>query len=291
MSTYTQRRIVAAITEGNRPAIIDIAAAEAARRRLPLSLLQAHPDPEHGGARTGLTAVLRQACATWPDLVVTGRNVTGEPGEVLIEASRSATLVVVAGDSEADRRAARPAPAPAPAPVWARVAAHSHCPTLVVPPLAQARPEGPVLLGVGMSGDDDPMIDFAFEEAYLRRVPLLAAHVWSGIPDSALGAVSPYAYDLPGARAVADRALAETLAGWAEKYPDVRVDRMPLYDPNPARTMRDASTLAGLIVVGARRHGRRSSQLLGTVTRALLQHAGCPVAVVRTGNRGRPDVS
>lgn len=284
MSTCIRRQIVVAVTEGSLPAIVDLAAAEAVRRRLPLSLLQAHPDPDHRGPHTSLTAVLRRVCTTWPELAVTGRNVTGELGEVLIEVSRSATLVVIAGGPLGDRRPAPPGPAPA----WARVAAHSHCPTLVVPPDLPARPHAPVLLAVGMSGHDDPAIDFGFEEADLRRVPLLAAHVWSGIPDSALGAISPYAYDLSQARAVADRALAETLAGWADKYPDVPVERMPLYDTNPARMLRDASALAGLVVVGARRPGRRSSQLLGPVTRTLAQHAACPVAVIRhPGPTGR----
>lgn len=278
MSTLTHRNVVVgAGGRGGWLAAVDLAAAEAARRRLPLSLLAAHPDPTSGGPQITLSAVLHRVCTVWPGLVVTGRNVTGDLGEALVEASRSAVLAVVAGRGPDDRSPAAPAPA------WARLAAHSHCPTLVVPPDPPEFPAGPVLLGVGMSADDEPAIGFAFEEADLRQVPLLAAHVWSGIPASALGAVSPFAYDLAEARSAADRALAETLAGWADKFPDVRVDRMPLYDVNPARTLRDASGLAGLVVVGARRHGRRSSQLLGTVTRTLIAHAPCPVAVIRPG--------
>ena len=62
MSTYIQRQIVAAITEGSQQSVVDLAAAEAIRRRLPLSLLQAHPGPDHRGPHTSLTAVLRQVC-------------------------------------------------------------------------------------------------------------------------------------------------------------------------------------------------------------------------------------
>jgi nucleotide-binding universal stress UspA family protein len=283
MSTVSQRKVVVGVSVGadrSSLAAVDLAAAEAARRRLPLSLLQAHPELSGAGPHTTLTALLRRVCTSWPELAVTGRNVTADPGDALVEASRSATLVVVPGREGAVRPGG-----PGTAPVWAQVAAHSYCPTLVVPP-DPGWPDGPVLLGVGMSGDDEPAIGFAFEEADLRQVPLLAAHVWSGIPASALGAVSPFAYDLSEARAAADRTLAETLAGWADKYPDVQVDRMPLYDVNPARTLRDASALASLVVVGARRHGRRSSQLLGTVTRALVEHAPCPVAVIRPGYHG-----
>jgi nucleotide-binding universal stress UspA family protein len=283
MSYLTQRRIVVGVGGADRHlAAVDLAAAEATRRRLPLHLLSAHPDPDRAGPGTTLAVVVRRVCTTWPGLAVTGRNVTGDPAEVLVEASRAATLVVVGGGG----RPAGPRPLAGPTPVWAQVAAHSRCPTLVVPPAPPTWTGGPVLLAVGMSEDDEPAIEFAFEEADLRQAPLLAAHVWSGMPAGALGGISPFAYDLPEARTAVDRALAETLAGWADKYPDVQVDRMPLYDADPAATLRDASGLAGLVVVGTRRHGRRSSQLLGTVTRTLIQHAGCPVAVVRTGHPG-----
>jgi nucleotide-binding universal stress UspA family protein len=281
MSTLTQRKIVVGVGGGgNSLAAVDLAAAEADRRRLPLSLLRAHPDPDHAGPHSGLATMLRRVCTTWPGLAVAAQNVTGDPAEVLIDASRAANLVVVGGSDIRQRTGARPVP------VWAQVGAHAHCPTLVVPAGRLTWQEGPVLLGVAMSGDDEPAIEFAFEEADLRRVPLLATHVWSGIPGSALGTVSPYAYDLYEARAVADRALAETLAGWADKYPDVRVERMPLYDADPARTLQDATGLASLVVVGARRHGRRSSQLIGTVTRALVAGGACPVAILRPGPHG-----
>lgn len=279
MSALSQRKIVVVVGGGDGwLAALDLAAAEAGRRRLPLWLWQAHPVPEGADRHTTLSTMLRRACAAWPDLSVTGRSVTGDPAEVLIEASRTATMVVVTGPGPADHHG------PGRAPVWARVAAHAYCPTLVVPPEPLSWPDGPVLVGVGMTGEDEPAIGFGFEEADVRGVPLLAAHVWSGIPASALASVNPYAYDLSEARSAADRTLAETLAGWADKYPDVPVERMPMYDVNPARTLCDASGLAGLAVVGARRHGRRSSQLLGSVTRALIERAACPVAVVRPGH-------
>jgi nucleotide-binding universal stress UspA family protein len=283
MSNLTQRRIVVGVGGGERwLAAVDLAAAEATQRRLPLHLLAAQPDLDRTGPQTTLSVIVRRVCTAWPGLAVTGRNVTGDPAEVLVEASRAATLVVIGGG----RRPVGRRPVTGLAPVWARVTAHAQCPILVVPPAPATWPGGPVLLGVGMSGEDEPAIEFAFEEADLRQVPLLAAHVWAGLPATAFGGINPFAYDLHTARAAVDRVLAETLAGWADKYPDVQVDRMPMYDADPAATLRDASGLAGLVVVGARRHGRRSSQLLGVVPRTLIQHAGCPVAVVRTGHPG-----
>lgn len=266
------RKVVVGVGPENSLAAVDTGAAEAQLRRLPLELLSAYPVDEHtGGPHTALTALLHRACATWPGLQVTARNLTGDPAEALIDTSRGAALMVVGRD-----------PIPHPASVGAQVAAHAFCPTVIAPPELGAAGRGPVLVGIGMSPEDEPVTEFAFEEAAMRGVPLQAVHVWSGMPAAALGRVSPFAYDLKNAQNAADRVLAEALAGWAEKYPDVTVERMPLYDASIAKTLLDASSEAGLVVVGARRYAGRSSQLLGTVTRTLMRRAHCPVAVVRT---------
>jgi nucleotide-binding universal stress UspA family protein len=266
----TGRPIVVGVddTHGSLAAI-DLAAGEAHRRRLPLRLLTARPGTDH----PALAEPLRRVRAQWPGLAVTAHTPPGDPAEVLLAASRSATIVVV-GRRDSDSP-------PGPRSVSAQVAAHSLCPTIVVPKDAADSTDAPVLLGIGMSPEDGAAIGFGFDEASLRQVPLLAVHVWSGVPAAAIGAISPFAYDVHRAQSSADRMVAAELAGWDEKYPEVTVDRMPLYDANPARTLLDASALAGLVVIGARRHGRRSSQLLGSIARMLVQHASRPVAIVR----------
>ena len=74
--------------------------------------------------------------------------------------------------------------------------------------------------------------------------------------------------------------LADRLAGWAEKYPDVTVRRLVARD-RPARALVEESGRAQLVVVGSRGRGGISGLLLGSVSQALLHHAACPVAVVR----------
>jgi nucleotide-binding universal stress UspA family protein len=72
----------------------------------------------------------------------------------------------------------------------------------------------------------------------------------------------------------------EALAGWAEKYPQVPVERVLLDDVDPADALVHASERAGLVVVGASLQAPLSGQFLGTVTRTLIERAGCPVCVV-----------
>jgi nucleotide-binding universal stress UspA family protein len=150
-----------------------------------------------------------------------------------------------------------------------------------VPPGASTAPDGPVLVGVDMRGHDEPSIAFAFEEASLRGVPLVVEHVWTGVPGNDLSPVDPYVYDARIALDTVDRLIAETVSGWADKYPDVPVLRRPRHDPDPARALLAAGREASLLVLGSNRHGSRSSLLLGHVTRTVLDNAGCPVAVVR----------
>jgi nucleotide-binding universal stress UspA family protein len=74
--------------------------------------------------------------------------------------------------------------------------------------------------------------------------------------------------------------LAERLAGWGEKYPDVRVQRVVTRD-RPARALVDESRRAQLVVVGSRGRGAAAGLLLGSVSHAVLYRAHCSVAVVR----------
>ena len=78
--------------------------------------------------------------------------------------------------------------------------------------------------------------------------------------------------------------MAESLAGWREKYPDVDV-REHVIRALPAEALIGESEGADLLVVGSRGRGGFGGLLLGSVSHTVLQHAHCPVAVVRP----RPD--
>jgi nucleotide-binding universal stress UspA family protein len=123
-------------------------------------------------------------------------------------------------------------------------------------------------------------LGFAFEEADARGTGLVAVYAWDVPPRRNLGPITRLHYDPVEAQDEADRVLAEAVAGWAEKYPDVPVQRLAVHTLTPAAVLRDAAAGASLVVVGSRGHGGFLGLLLGSVSHSLLTHARCSVAVV-----------
>lgn len=132
----------------------------------------------------------------------------------------------------------------------------------------------PVLVGVDGSPASEEATALAFDEASRRGVGLVAVHAWSDVGFPAIGS-DWERYDEGG-----DRILAERLAGWQERYPDVHVERRIVPD-EPARHLVDASEQAQLVVVGSRGRGGFKSLVLGSVAAKVAQAAKAPVIVVR----------
>jgi nucleotide-binding universal stress UspA family protein len=238
-------------------------------------------------AQTLVDETAAEVRTTYPDVSVSTELHAGTGAHALIEASRHATLVVVGARGRGGFAGLSIGS------VAAQTAAHSTCPVLVIRPVPDedteplsdtsdraTPPPLPVLVGVDGSPTSDAAIAFAFEEALLRRVPLVAVHVWWQLPTHNLGPDLPGHYDLPQAIEEAKRLLAEMIAGWSSKFPEVPVELRPVQGMNPSNELVEASADAGLVVVGSRGRGGFKGLLLGSVSRDLVGHALCPVAVV-----------
>jgi nucleotide-binding universal stress UspA family protein len=161
------------------------------------------------------------------------------------------------------------------------VSSHAPCPVVVVRPEKDRARFGPYVgrIVVGVDGSDASMaaLDFAYELASTEFKPLAIVHAW--------GASGVYK-DLMSYEARLETAeehelqVAESIAGYAEKYPDVMATQHQDED-DPSRTLVTASEDADTIVVGSRGRHDAAAVVFGSVSRFVVEHAHCPVIVVR----------
>ena len=266
------------------------AAGHAARHRLHLRLVYTHPWPVLDGvvpldavrdqveraARSVLADTAAVARAVAPGLAVDAEaDLRHGAEEALLRRAEGAELVVL-GSAARSRLASLLTGDPATGTVR-----HAPCPVVVVHPERAGAPDGPVVVGVDGSALSERAVEHAVAEAVAADAPLLAVHAWLlpqvGGPElAAYGAVDETehrrAHDVHAAL------LAESLAGWADKHPDLRVEQRVLED-HTGHALVAASRGARLVVVGSRGRGGFRGLLLGSVSSAVVHHADCPVMV------------
>jgi len=282
MTSYPRRPVVIGLDEANDSLeAVRLAAIEARLRSLPLDVVSVFPSvppdlsaadpwPPRGAARRRImraTTVIERMPA---GIEYDGRLEAGSLADILVDRARHADCVFIG--PTARHTAAGPTAAE-------RVAAHSVAPVCVIP-MHTALPGGPIVVGVAGVGSVEPLLRAAFPEAAWRGVALHAVYVWTAVPNTALGTLDPFNYHPAAAAAEADRVLAEALAGWQEKFPDVEVHRRALHGPDAERGLAAFTADASMVVVAPTTAPGRSAQLLGPVTRGLLHDARCPVLVV-----------
>jgi len=263
------------------------AAAEAARRGVPLRLVHAYDVPlvytQGVVAPRQVLDVLREEGESWlrvageaasaaaPGVGIELVAVQGDAVPTLIEQSRDATLVALGSRGLGGFGALLVGS------TAVGVTGRAHCPVVVVREDSVA--DGPVVVGVSGTPEGEGAIGFAFQQASVSGRELVAVHAWADSVIDILRDEGSTVWDFAPAELHAKEILAERLAGWPEKYPDVALNRVVVHE-HPARALLQHAETASLLVVGTHGRGALAGTVLGSVSQQLLHHATGAVAVI-----------
>lgn len=216
--------------------------------------------------------IVEQACRRGGPVGVRSELLTSAAVPALVDLSEQAELVV------AGRRGNSGRPGRVLGSVSSGLIRHAHCPVAIIPdehPPAPQPGQAPVLIGIDGSPASEVATAIAFDEASRRGVGLVALHAWSDVDVSECPGIN-----WPVTQSVAEGVLAERLAGWSERYPDVDVRRVVVRD-QPGRRLVEHSQGAQLLVVGSHGRGGFAEMLVGSVSDAVVRSACVPVIVAR----------
>jgi len=206
-----------------------------------------------------LAAAAQEAERAAPGLAVETHLRAGSPAQELVEAGKDALMLVVGS------RGAGGFGALVLGSVSRYVATHASCPVVVVRERATTGPRE-VVVGVHDPDQITPALDFAFQEAALRKARLLAVHAWSGA-------------GLAEVESETQSELDGLLAPWRDKHPEVEA-LVKVVHEHPGRVLTEASAQADLVVLGRHPTGGPHARGIRSVTHSVLAHAHGPVASV-----------
>lgn len=277
--------------DGSEPGLraVDWAADEAALRGAPLRLVYASLWERYEGARLAedlgepservraediVDGAARRAHLRRPDVKITTEVLPEEPEYTLLRESRTASLLVTGTRGRSALTEALLGS------VSLTVAAHAHCPMIVVRGSHDNRAlpatHGRVVVGVGERPTSSAAVRFAFDEARRRGAEVEALRAWRcpahETTDHLLLAGEP-------ARVHEEQAVKALEAALQDAPADVRLHRRTV-EGHARNMLVDASRDADLLVIGAKRRQRHFGLQLGRVTHGVLHHSACPVVIV-----------
>ncbi len=222
-------------------------------------------------AEAVFTAARREVARKAPELVVNEVFSFQDPREQLLELSRHAALVVVGSRGRGKVRSLLLGS------VGVALVRHAGCPVVIHRPWNPGIVRNGILVGADGSEDSRTVLEFAYRQAALRRLPLTVLHCLWGVHAAVGGAYlgTDRIAELESERLL----LAESMAGLAEKHPDVTV-RTRMAGGLPQDQLVRMGERMNMVVVGAHQRGRVQRTLFGMTSIAVTEHAVCPVAVV-----------
>jgi len=147
---------------------------------------------------------------------------------------------------------------------------------------------GTIVVGVDGSTASHEALRWAAREAGLRGANLVAVHAWAFVlmaPIGAPGMIPMPAVDLAGhVEAEQEAAGADLDAAITDALGADGVIEKRLVEGDAGDVLVSESAGADLVVVGS--HGRSGikAALLGSVSRHVVEHAACPVVVVKASS-------
>ncbi|MEW5812909.1 MAG: universal stress protein [Actinomycetota bacterium] len=157
---------------------------------------------------------------------------------------------------------------------------HAHCPVAVIHNERRPSPDAPVVVGIDGSPASEAATAIAFDESSRRGVALVAVHAWTDMGPLDFPSINWSPIEWANIKVEEEEVLAERLAGWRDRYPDVTVRSVVVSD-RPAPRLLEQADAAQLIVVGSHGRGGFEGMLLGSVSTAIVHSAEVPVIVAR----------
>ena len=204
-----------------------------------------------------------------PDLLVHEVFSFEDPREQLLELSRHAALVVLGSRGRGKIRSLLLGS------VGVALVRHAACPVVIHRPGNPGIVRNGIVVGADGSEESRSVLEFAYRQAAVRNLPLTVLHCYADAQAAMGYIVADQAADLESEKVL----LAESMAGLAEKHPDVRV-RTQLAVSLPQEELVRIGERMNLVVIGAHQSGSVKRMLFGSVAIAVTDHATCPVAVV-----------
>jgi nucleotide-binding universal stress UspA family protein len=289
MSSNSKYGMLVGVAGGGESAVLRWASDEAGRRHLPVTLVHAvgvvmpPPPPSvlltyepvmevaHALTVEAAEEYERHYAKVAPDATIVQ---PGRPGPVLAELSADADLVVVG------HRDLGPMHRIVTSSTAVSVAAHAHCPAVVVPQhWGESEDESPntwVTVGVHEHQAPAEVLQAAFEAAGLHGWGVRLVHAWRAdtvYDDIVMGRIDPLW------RERVEEEMREAAKPFLAASEVSQFDVMAVHDW-PADALTHVARESALLVVGRRSHKSPLPHRLGSIARTVMRTSKCPVMVV-----------